>query len=80
MLAVAVSAVRLGSPGLVRCIKGFVEWLSRCLNGACVGLVIVLSVVFHLLGVEVWIICCGFVGFPRKGFNCGCGVSMWMIF
>ena len=25
MLAVAVSAVRLGSPGLVRCIKGFVE-------------------------------------------------------
>jgi hypothetical protein len=25
MLAVAISAVRLGSPGLVRCIKGFVE-------------------------------------------------------
>jgi len=25
MLAVALSAVRLGSPGLVRCIKGFVE-------------------------------------------------------
>jgi hypothetical protein len=25
MLAVAVSAVRLGSPSLVRCIKGFVE-------------------------------------------------------
>ena len=25
MLAVAVSAVRLGSPSLVRCVKGFVE-------------------------------------------------------
>jgi IS4 transposase len=25
MLAVALSAVRLGRPGLVRCIKGFVE-------------------------------------------------------
>jgi len=25
MLAVAVSAVRMGSPGLVRCVKDFVE-------------------------------------------------------